>query len=672
MEARRTRRITAIFVMMAMVATLMATGSEVASAEPGGIVISELHYHAGSDLDTDDFIELTNTGTAAIDVSGWSFSQGITATLAPGTVIPAGARYVLAPDAARFATLYGFAPDAVYTGKLSNSGETVQLVDAAAAVIDTVSYLDAAPWPGTPDGTGPSLELVDLLSDNSLPENWLASTVIGGTPRAVNSVNAAPKITQVVATPARPDPNQPVVVSGKLPVGATAQLTYKIMFAADVVIPFLDDAASPGGAGDGVFAATIPGQLAGQLIRYRIDASFSGVTLADPVVGDSIRYRGVVVKNPAVTSNLPIIEWFMEDAVYNDLLANHRFDDVTGPAVITYNGTVYDGATMRIRGNSSRTDVKVNWKVNMPKGYDLDLGSLLPYKLDEWAMQAEIDQFADVGWSTVAGSGARSLTMFPIRTQKNGVFWSVGRFMETEDGTWRKAQGVDKWAIYKGDGGSLAKTASPAALQASLWLDKKERENEDFSDVWNLSQVIDAPVSATQKQWMYDNLNIPELVNYMAVNSVIRHQDSGWYNWFVARDTEGTGRWELWHWDLNWIFTTPAERRQGHVPHARHVQQADQGAARVPGDQGHVLPAPPHPRGQVPRGPELREPVGRASPTATCRTGPSTTPSGVATRRPSARSAFNRGLADRRDGDREQHRVRASRCRRRRARSRTW
>jgi hypothetical protein len=108
-----------------------------------------------------------------------------------------------------------------------------------------VSYLDAAPWPGTPDGTGPSLELVDLLSDNSLPENWLASTVTGGTPRAVNSVNAAPKITQVLATPARPDPNQPVVVSAKLPVGSTAQLTYKIMFAADVVIPFLDDAAAP-------------------------------------------------------------------------------------------------------------------------------------------------------------------------------------------------------------------------------------------------------------------------------------------------------------------------------------------------------------------------------------------------------------------------------------------
>ena len=335
------------------------------------------------------------------------------------------------------------------------------------------------------------------------------------------------------------------------------------MFAADVVIPMLDNAASPGGANDGVFAATIPGQLAGRLIRYRVDAVSNGKPVAYPAVGDTIRYVGVVVKNPAVVSAIPVIEWFMDPAVYNDILANHRFDDVTGPVVITYNGTVYDGAEMRVKGNSSRSEAKVNWKVDMAKGYPLDLGALMPYKLDEYAIQREPDAFADMGWQTVRESGARALTMVPVRTQMNGAFWSLGRIMETEDGTWRKAQGVDNWAVYKGDGGSLGKTSSPAALEASLWLDKKEREDEDYSDVWNLSQVIDNPMSATQKQWIYDNVNIPELVNYMAINSIIRHQDSGWYNWWIARDTEGTGRWEMWHWDLNWIFTTPQSDGKG-------------------------------------------------------------------------------------------------------------
>ena len=45
------------------VAAVIATGLAVptAWAQPGGIVISEIHYHAGSDLDTDDFLELANT-----------------------------------------------------------------------------------------------------------------------------------------------------------------------------------------------------------------------------------------------------------------------------------------------------------------------------------------------------------------------------------------------------------------------------------------------------------------------------------------------------------------------------------------------------------------------------------------------------------------------------------
>jgi len=48
----------------------------------------------------------------------------------------------------------------------------------------------------------------------------------------------------------------------------------------------------------------------------------------------------VVVANPSVTSNAPIVEWFMDDAVYDDLLANHRYDDVQGDAVIAYDGQV--------------------------------------------------------------------------------------------------------------------------------------------------------------------------------------------------------------------------------------------------------------------------------------------------------------------------------------------
>ena len=108
----------------------------------GGVVISEINYHAVSDLDTDDFLELTNTSASPIDMSGWSFSAGITAVLPSGTTIAPGQRFVLSPSAASFSALHGFAPDAIYTGKLSNSGEAVTLVDTALAVVDMVKGID--------------------------------------------------------------------------------------------------------------------------------------------------------------------------------------------------------------------------------------------------------------------------------------------------------------------------------------------------------------------------------------------------------------------------------------------------------------------------------------------------------------------------------------------------
>ena len=113
----------------------------------------------------------------------------MTARFPAGASIAPGGFYVLANDATQFQATYHRAADLLYTGNLSNGGETVNLKDNTGATIDSVKYSDHDPWPTTTDGTGPSLELIDPAQNNDDYLNWAASTnAAGATPGAPNSV----------------------------------------------------------------------------------------------------------------------------------------------------------------------------------------------------------------------------------------------------------------------------------------------------------------------------------------------------------------------------------------------------------------------------------------------------------------------------------------------------
>lgn len=137
------------------------------------IVINEIMYHAASDLDTDDYIELYNRSGLPVDLSGWSFTKGIRYSFPPGTTINAGEYLVVAKDTDairskyNLATVYGN-----YTGDLSNEGEKIALSNANGDVMNEVKYSDSPPWPAAADEFGPSLECINPNEDNTRPANW--------------------------------------------------------------------------------------------------------------------------------------------------------------------------------------------------------------------------------------------------------------------------------------------------------------------------------------------------------------------------------------------------------------------------------------------------------------------------------------------------------------------
>ena len=136
------------------------------------IQITEIMYNNPGNDDY-EFIEVYNRGSVPANVSGYTFTSGITFTF-PNTIIAAGGYLYLTANPSIADNFYGF-NSYPYTGDLSNTGEKLQIENAVGNVIDSLTYGSNAPWPTEPDGDGNSLTLCNAASDNSVATNWAAA-----------------------------------------------------------------------------------------------------------------------------------------------------------------------------------------------------------------------------------------------------------------------------------------------------------------------------------------------------------------------------------------------------------------------------------------------------------------------------------------------------------------
>jgi hypothetical protein len=154
--------------------------------------ITEVHYNPAAG--GVEFIELRNEGSQPLNLSGISFGVGQPFSMGGipemayqfgAEVLAPGEFLVIPENTARFRTLYGngirLAPQWA-SGGLANGGEQILLLDAAGNVIHDFVYDDAPPWPVAADGSGPSMEVVDVNGRYGDGANWRASAESGGNP----------------------------------------------------------------------------------------------------------------------------------------------------------------------------------------------------------------------------------------------------------------------------------------------------------------------------------------------------------------------------------------------------------------------------------------------------------------------------------------------------------
>lgn len=533
-----------------LIPALVGIGGPVAAAtDPGGVVISELMYHPAGDGSL-EYIELFNRGTEPASLSGLFWGDGVTGSL-PDVSIPPGGFVIVSPDPGATADTYGVTPIAAYTGKLSNGGEKLTLLDDTGALVDEVDYDDKDPWPVTPDGDGPALELIDLSFDNDAPTSWQAS-VDGGSPGEGPQV-LAPGIADISIDPTQPASGQAATVAASIGEGDEATLVYMVGFGDEQRVAMTAD--------NGRYSAEIPGEGAGTLVRYRIETADG---LAHPSTSDSRRYEGYVVESVGLDTDLPRLQWFIEEHEFDEMVGGSLFDrDRLFPAVIALDGTVFDGAMVQVRGgNYSRFNhPKLSFNVEMPDGYLLDAPSLFSYPVDEFALQAEYNDAsmarAHGAWYVFEDQGAIPVPSTFVHVERNGDFFGLYRLSEKLDGTWREQNGFGDFNFYKADGGWEKHPGfDPTGF------DQKEGDPAD-PILDEVRDLLAQPFSSQKIELMYDQFDIPNIVNFMALAIVTQHVDQGPHNFYVGHDRAGTGRVSLYPWDLDLSWTLGVAPRCG-------------------------------------------------------------------------------------------------------------
>lgn len=535
-----------VLMAAALVASVVVLGEGPAGADPGSVVINEIHYNPAGDIDDHEFVELHNPGTTAVDLTGYTIGPvadpafnlvaPLTGMLNPGEYV------ILGPDGADTVGQWGVAPIATYTGKVSNGGETIELLDASANVVDAVTYDDKTPWPVSPDGGGPSLELIDPNSDNTIATSWAAS-VAAPTPGAENSVFSNPPaapIADIAISPSEPAPGQAVTVSATIVGGSSPDLVYVVDFGSETTLAMTN-------VGGDTYSATIPAQAAGELVRYKIDAPAAGTQA--PTADDGRRYFGYVVDDPSVVTNASLIEWFIPEADYDSMFDDPTQEvDVSG-SVMAINGVVYDNISVRIRGGSfARNNLdKQGLSIDLPDGVTVSDAALVPYAIDEFALSSQRGGWFPSAllssWRIMEEAGFPVVNGQDVRVERNGEFYGIYRFSEKLDGTWRSENNID---------GEFWKVVTPGFNNLSAGFEQKQPDDEDLQPILDLAAVLDMPASAAKTAALYEIMDIPSAVNWMASIYAIGHVDSAVQNFYLERNTDG--RWMIYPWDLTNTF----------------------------------------------------------------------------------------------------------------------
>ncbi|HRI11716.1 MAG TPA: CotH kinase family protein, partial [Verrucomicrobiota bacterium] len=556
---------------------------------------------------------LYNVGSQPVDVGGWAFTKGIKFKFPAGTRVEGQGFLVVCRNADRFKRFYDVPVAGVFDSKISRKGERIELADATGKRVDAVAFGDKAPWPTGADGDSGSLERICPTAASDAAGNWIASplsesrekpTGTPGKPNAGFSATLPPVITAVKYSSELPQPEQPITVEAELPAGESVSAVNLRFRLAGPGYEKPETSVAMKSSAPGRYLATIPGQPAEQLIRFRVEA-----------VGP----KGARRFFPAETEPRPALSAYVPGTITPAQIPFgwiiHTNDKEKKAAEAQANGPMFGGFRPGIGGP--------------PPGFDRRPGAPSDPPAPPSGVSAGPGgpRRGQVRPGVPGGPGPFRGGPFGQASSEPGSFTSA--FVYFDPAT-RKTElfdfvqingrkGGQKVHFYRDDPldamttialifeGETAALVEPLAYEVyrragmpveqshyvRLWQDgrptgytllieqpnraflRRNRINDDgtmYKLLWFGGDLIGQHEKHSRKrvghadlqevvagleqrsgddQWEFiqKNFDVEEVATYFAVNMVISHWDGFFNNYFTYHDSEGTGKWMMFPWD---------------------------------------------------------------------------------------------------------------------------
>ncbi len=559
--------------------------NDFASAVNNQVQISEIMYHPAGGNAFDEYIEIYNGAAESIDVTGWNFDEGVEFTF-PAVSLPSGGFLVVAADPVAFAAKYPSVTNFVggWEGRLSNSSESIRLVDADGIPVDQVEYADQGEWAvrergpedfghegwqwsDAHDGLGSSLEVINFAVSNSFGQNWAASTVVDGTPGVANSVadddgNIAPLIVGTTHSPAIPGSTDSVVITTRLIDEAATGVTASVRWRIDGTLTFnsapLNDDGTGGDAvaADGIFSAEIPPAADGSIVEWFVTATdstsitrrYPGASQPSGLQETNLLYQVDDSFDPSVTiapDGQPEYRLIMTE-VERAELEQIGSNATEGNSRAEMNGTFVSVSSegVEVRYNVGIRNRGAGSRRRLPNSYRVNIPSDVPWQgIDQFNLNTQFTHLQLVGMEMFAEAGLLNEDAQPVLVQVNGNDLSgsgspsYGVYMQIEAlnsdyarNHFPEDSNGNLYRIVRNssgmEGGDLRNLGSDPADYFEFYDKKTNSSENDYSDLIDLIQVLNTTPDDEYFKEVSKVVDVSQWLEYFAATAILNSRET--------------------------------------------------------------------------------------------------------------------------------------------------